>query len=398
MQVEQLSSIKEVSAASLTAVPSNGHYASSTLDTSTATKQLEKLSSTVVGLSKSTIVKQAITPMNSKTSLLKFLNGSKSFKTIGDRIVVPMKVAVPSKKLLAATNKSSSKPSTFQMTVPYFPPFCNKTTSSEPSPGLVSFKYGISQSQTQIATHKSFSQSQDDSAVQKPPNVIPVKAECISEHPQETNDLNRFMNSVAKNVFFPIKAPDDASDMQNQVDRNAVSTKATELEDEELTSLTWLSSNNKKLLDTIRMCNPDDPGIGLSGDDTDSEDISDKNKLIFTASSRINCQVSTLALLHCDRLMRCFISLSFDALISRNALTKPSIVFRLLFQLRENCRSLIVMINTAKHHIPHIISKANYECGQKIKISSGTSSKTFSSIEKIFPINKKQFFMHQITV
>lgn len=58
--------------------------------------------------------------------------------------------------------------------------------------------------------------------------------------------------------------------------------------DNDLTSLSWLTSNDRNLLKTIRSCNPDDVGISLSGDESEEEDEEgNKSNAIFTAKSKV---------------------------------------------------------------------------------------------------------------
>lgn len=58
--------------------------------------------------------------------------------------------------------------------------------------------------------------------------------------------------------------------------------------DDDLTSLSWLTNNDKNLLKTIRSCNPDDVGISLSGDESEEDDEEgSKSNAIFTAKSKV---------------------------------------------------------------------------------------------------------------
>ena len=60
---------------------------------------------------------------------------------------------------------------------------------------------------------------------------------------------------------------------------------------DDLTSLSWLTSNDKNLLKTIRSCNPDDAGICLSDDESEEEqedEGNNKNNAVFTAKSRVD--------------------------------------------------------------------------------------------------------------
>ena len=65
---------------------------------------------------------------------------------------------------------------------------------------------------------------------------------------------------------------------------------------DELTNLDWLNDEDKSLFREIRKLNPDDPGIGMSGDESDFDGIdSEKNKSnrsIITAYSKVYGSVS----------------------------------------------------------------------------------------------------------
>lgn len=61
-------------------------------------------------------------------------------------------------------------------------------------------------------------------------------------------------------------------------------------DDDELTSLSWLVESNLELYRTIRKCNPDDPGIGLSDDELDMDRKS--GKYCFTSDSKVYGPVS----------------------------------------------------------------------------------------------------------
>ena len=241
------------------------------------------------------VIKQPITPIGGKSNLLKLLNGSKStvFKTIGDRIVVPMKVSTASKAANQGVSpKSAGTNTTFQMAIPAktsnFKLNMKNDESVKVSPHIKTVSLNPSTSSSLVATKK-----------------VIIKKE-ISDSDFDVNpannDLNKFMSSVTKKVFFPIKNEDQIVTSQSELEISPsvrfsssnlqmLESFSNQEDDGDLTCLSWLSSNNKELLKTIRKCNPDDPGIGLSGDEIDVDDVGEQNKLIFTASSRVNPQV-----------------------------------------------------------------------------------------------------------
>ena len=291
MQVEPMSS-PELAPAS-TAIPaatSGSLQASSSVESSASCKSA--LESDDVPENTNQITKQAITPLNllklkrtnGNVNLLKFLNGSTKtgvFKTIGDRIVVPMKLSNSSKKLLPMSGSRTKASTTFRMAIPSSKDLIRTGTENRP--------FGVDK-----LTIKQTNSNESENL----PSVLTtknIKTEFKPEPFSENGDLNKFMNSVSRSVLYPIKNNDynnPALKVETKNEPSVTRRDGLKLdEDEELTCLSWLSSDNKELLRTIRKCNPDDPGIGLSGDENEDE-TSNVKKLIFTASSRINSHVS----------------------------------------------------------------------------------------------------------
>ena len=282
MQVEPLASMNSTAASSVAvSTVNNERQCASPLKAKTiAQEHLNKQT-----LPSSRILKQAITPMNGKSNLLKFLNGAKSgvFKTIGDRIVVPMKVAAPSKQLSSSDDVKFRFSSTFRMAVPVSSSFSKSSFSQTAKVAKIAPKPANVEIKRSPLTDK---------------HLI-VKTEAVSESNFETGDLNNFMKSISKSILYPIKTDSQSNDAWTSLHQSdsqpLIKPSSIKVDDydDELTSLSWLSSDNKELLKTIRKCNPDDPGIGLSSDENDDEQSSSK-KLVFTASSPINPQVCSV--------------------------------------------------------------------------------------------------------
>ena len=282
MQVEPLGSTDCGSASMITSAANIRESTSSSSASSDAMtkQQQELLKKDSVG--SNNIVKQAITPINGKTSLLKFLSSAKSgvFQTIGDRIVVPMKVTTPTIQPASSTGAKHNIASTFRMAVPVSKSsFPEKTLNHSPAARKL----------IPIKTRPLNGEIKRNLLTDK--HVI-VKTECDTDSGFQTNDLNKFVKTMQRTVLKPVKHQLLDDDVFSTLRKSSINSSSFKLDeqDDELTSLSWLSSDNKELLKTIRRCNPDDPGIGLSGDENDDENLGSK-KLIFTATSPINPQV-----------------------------------------------------------------------------------------------------------
>nr|CAB3246931.1 FoxN2/3 [Phallusia mammillata] len=221
--------------------------------------------------SKKSPIGKSVVPIASKLNLFKVLkshqNASKPdvFKTIGNRIVIPMKLCLSSKKKPMIDKNSLDKPATFRMTVS-----SQKAPNDNPATNILDM--------------------QNSPLNPTPTSPTQPNSLCKPDQNKETTeygDLNKFMSTVSSNLGLS-----GVLETQNKVDTktNTLDTLNSHHEDvdNDLRSLSWLSSDNKELFKTIRKCNPDDPGISLSGDDTDSEE--ENNKGIFTATSKVDRQ------------------------------------------------------------------------------------------------------------
>ena len=225
--------------------------------------------------------------LDAKLNLLKLLREHKSatkpdvFKPIGDRIVVPVKLCLSTKKpsntpANNATACDRSVSSTFTMAVP----------AGKVGPKLTFVNPTIVRKAPFVARRIESTSIPRPVAVRLPP--------CPPEKDAgEYGDLNKFMSTVSSNLCLPGQG--DLDPKPSIVFPPKLDAKLCE-PDDELTSLSWLSSDNKELYNEIKKLNPDDPGIGMSGDETDSEEGSDNNKSIFTASSKVGKQVGALQL------------------------------------------------------------------------------------------------------
>jgi len=252
------------------------------------------------------IVKQAITPIGvkSKSNLLKFLTSAKSgvFQTIGDRIVVPVKVTTPSKDSASSEGSKYKNVSTFRMAVP-------ATTIRNVDHGFkkTSHSNSLALKRPLIQTPAGIKEISSKPIrvarqIQRTPltsNHLLIKTEPRDARAGfEATRVNKFIKSINRSVLNPIKTNHQDTTLSTTVNQSEPfptikrSSFRLDEEDDELTSLSWLSSDNKDLLRTIRKCNPDDPGIGLSSDENDEDENLNNKKLIFTASSPINPQVS----------------------------------------------------------------------------------------------------------
>ncbi|CAK8679915.1 unnamed protein product [Clavelina lepadiformis] len=248
------------------------------------------------------IIKKSVTPINPKTNILTLLknhgnkiNKPEVFKTIGNRIVIPMKVSVAAKK---ATDKSASssgetakKLATFQMAVPKL-----KDPANVLAPGILHKVNNLPFRKANTSTLLQKEQNSTGLAQAHVKNEVNGKLTLIETNLNDYGDLNKFMSSVTGS-FGLASSNDDKDSVISSTDSSKLNTSMSsmsklsdfddQLEDNDLTCLSWLN-NDKELYKTIRKCNPDDPGIGLSGDETDSEENTDSNKLIFTATSPID--------------------------------------------------------------------------------------------------------------
>uniref|UniRef100_H2Z4A7 Fork-head domain-containing protein n=1 Tax=Ciona savignyi TaxID=51511 RepID=H2Z4A7_CIOSA len=224
-----------------------------------------------------------------KPNLLNILKNSTKndmFKTIGNRIVIPI--------CLTKKNEEES------LRVPSLTRDVKNAT----------FRIAVSSSGTTLINHNALtSRAATVGKIQRSPfkmeplirqmtqkNEISKTLSCSL--PQKDNsdygDLNKFMNSVSSDLGMGVNS-DDKDSVISSSESGALDTSLTSLsslrgsehtEDDDLTCLSWLSENNHDLIRTIRKLNPDDPGISLSGDE--SEDNQDLNRSIFTAKSRVN--------------------------------------------------------------------------------------------------------------
>lgn len=229
------------------------------------------------GENKKSPIAKSVVPIASKLNLFKVLkshqNASKPdvFKTIGNRIVIPMKLCLSSKKKLPQNNENNQdKMTTFRMTV------SNKKALGD-SVSVLDAKSPLKPLTTS---------SGPTSWLYKPEQ---------SKETSEYGDLNKFMSTVSSNLGLPVSGVVEGNKKVTPTQPPTSDGLKGHLDDvdNDLRSLSWLSGDNKELFKTIRKCNPDDPGISLSGDDTDSDDES--NKGIFTATSKVDRQVQVIA-------------------------------------------------------------------------------------------------------
>nr|NP_001071716.1 transcription factor protein [Ciona intestinalis]BAE06449.1 transcription factor protein [Ciona intestinalis] len=225
-----------------------------------------------------------------KPNLLDLLKNSTKadiFKTIGNRIVIPICLAKKNEEesLRVPSLTKDSKNTTFRIAVSSSRTSVIKQepTTSFNQPPRVTTVGKIQRSPYKIAPSMQLHSRRNETQNSMP--IIPQRDS------NDYGDLNKFMNSVSSDLGMGCDDKDSviSSNESGPLDSSLASLPSLpgmEQEDNDLTCLSWLSENNTDLIRAIRKCNPDDPGISLSGDE--SEDNQDLNKSIFTAKSRVN--------------------------------------------------------------------------------------------------------------